>query len=77
MAGVKVVTTKVKTKAITKFPCIGITGEDNDRELIVLFETLYRGTVLQSSSYEVGHISTSWKIDIFTLYEGTVKLSNN
>ena len=45
MAGVKVVTTKVKSKAITKFPCIGMTGEGST-ELIVLFESLYKGTVL-------------------------------
>ena len=76
MAGIKVVTTKVKSKAITSFPCIGVMQEGNDRELIVLFETNCRGTVLQSTSYEIGHISTSWKIDIFTPYTSTVKLTN-
>lgn len=78
--GVKVAVTKPKSKAITKFPCIGITGidlKDSSLELVVLFEHASKGTVLQSNSYEIGHISSSWKMEIFTLYDGTVRLSNN
>ena len=76
--GIKVISTKQKSTAITKFPCIGILGEGQDsKELIVLFVNACTGTVLNSTSYDIGHTSNAWQIREFSIYEGTVTLSNN
>ncbi len=68
--GVKVVVTTTEKN----YPWIGVNIHHND--LVVLFTSDGRGTILQSKNHAIGHWTTLFEMEYFTRYEGTVKLNN-
>lgn len=56
-----------------EFPCLG----KGNNGLVVLFHDLGSGTVVHGNHvYTIGHYSTSWVMDTFTPFKGTVKLKH-
>lgn len=56
-----------------EFPCL----RKGENGLVVLFHNVGFGTVVHGNhAYTVGHYSTSWAMETFTPFTGTVKLKH-
>ena len=61
------------------FPCLGITKLSYDEQFIVLFSKKNEGTVVSilfDSTFMVGDMASSWDMDDFEIYKGSVELHN-
>lgn len=65
----------IEKKKERQYPFIGI----GKQGYIVLFISYCEGIVLNNtnSEYRIGEYSTSWNMDFFTPFTGTITLSND
>lgn len=61
-----------------KYPCLKVTTLCDDSSLIVLFTSKNTGIVLKTDDirYTLGQFDNTWLEENFTLYQGTLEISN-
>ena len=66
---------------ISKYPYLGIAGENTKEPVIVLFDTLNSGTLIydgrENANEAVGTYRTDWSEYNFVFYNGRAELTND
>lgn len=67
---------RVPTEPEIEYPCL--MEAENDSDLVVLFESEKKGTVMHPSHYHhLNEIRDDWVMESFRPFNGTIELSND